>query len=119
MDTRARGKWGEDIALAYLLGKNYSSVASGFRTRFGEIDLIVSNDGFIVFVEVKTRKNASFAEAREYVGRTKQNKIRATANIWLASHKARLQPRFDVIEVYAPQGEKTVNPEIIHIENAF
>ena len=56
MDTRARGKWGEDIALAYLLGKNYSSVASGFRTRFGEIDLIVSNDGFIVFVEVKQER---------------------------------------------------------------
>jgi putative endonuclease len=39
--------------------------------------------------------------------------------MWLASHNSNLQPRFDVIEIYAPEGEKTVSPEIIHIENAF
>ena len=119
MDAKARGEWGESVALEYLKKKGYSAVTKRFRTRFGEVDIIAKNKEFIVFVEVKTRKNASFAHAREYVGKAKQSKLRATANIWLGSHKTGLQPRFDVVEVYAPLGERTESPEIIHIENAF
>ena len=110
-------KWGEAIALEYLKNKSYATVAEGWRSRFGEIDLIVKNREYIVFVEVKLRKNANFAYAREFVGKSKQNKLRATANLWLAGHKTRLQPRFDVIEIYAQDESKA--PEIIHIENAF
>jgi len=119
MDAKERGDWGEAVALAYLKRKGYVEIASGYRTRFGEIDLIVEDDHFIVFVEVKTRKNSGFAYAREYVGKAKQNKIRATAKLWLVSHQTRLQPRFDVIEIYAPLGVETKSPEIIHIDNAF
>jgi len=119
MNTIERGKWGEERALEYLKGNNYTVVALGYRSRFGEIDLIVKNNEFIVFVEVKLRKNDNFARACEYVGKAKQKKIIATANLWLASHNTQRQPRFDVIEVYAPDGENTVSPEIIHIENAF
>jgi len=117
VDARQRGEWGEELALDYLLKNNYSTVAKRFRSRFGEIDLIVKNNEFLVFVEVKLRKNSNFAHAREYVGREKQRKITATANLWLVSHKTRLQPRFDVIEIYAP--DESAQPEIIHIENAF
>jgi len=74
---------------------------------------------YIVFVEVKCRKDSSFALAREYVGKEKQKRITATANLWLASRKTKLQPRFDVIEIYAPDGETTKSAELIHIENAF
>ena len=117
MDSRQRGIWGEQLALEYLKKHNYTAVSTGYRSRFGQIDLIVKDRKFLVFVEVKLRKNASFAQAREYVGKAKQDKIRATAGLWLASHETRLQPRFDVIEVYAP--DDTAAPEIIHIENAF
>ena len=117
MDARQRGKWGEALALEYLLGNGYTSVATGWRSRFGEIDIIVKNSEFLVFTEVKLRKNANFAQAREYVGKTKQSKLRATAGLWLASHRTRLQPRFDVIEIYA--ADESDKPEIIHIENAF
>lgn len=117
MDARQRGKWGEALALGYLTEKGYTTVATGWRSRFGEIDIIARNKEFLVFAEVKLRKNARFAQAREYVGKVKQNKLRATASLWLASYKTRLQPRFDVIEIYA--ADETVKPEIIHIENAF
>jgi len=117
LDARQRGKQGEDLALHYLTEKGYACVARGYRSRFGEIDIIVRNTQYIVFVEVKLRKNADFAQAREYVGRNKQRKITATASLWLSSHETALQPRFDVIEIYAPGG--TALPEIIHIENAF
>ena len=117
MNSRQRGKLGEDIALAFLLEKGFSLVKRGFRSRFGEIDIIVRDKEFLVFVEVKLRKNANFAMAREYVGYEKQRKIRMTANLWLSSRETKLQPRFDVIEIYAPS-ENAV-PEIVHIENAF
>ena len=117
MDAGQRGKLGEELACEYLCNKNYTVVAAGWRSRFGEIDLIVENREYLVFVEVKLRKNAVFAYAREYVGKKKQSKIRATANLWLVSHPTRLQPRFDVIEIYLP--DETAKPEIIHIENAF
>ena len=117
MDARQRGKLGEKIAEEFLKNKQYSTVAKGWRSRFGEIDLIVKNSDYIVFVEVKLRKNANFAYAREYVAKAKQNKIRATASLWLVSNKTPLQPRFDVIEIYLPT--ETATPQIIHIENAF
>jgi len=119
INARQRGKWGEDVALEYLINKEYSVVTTGFRSRFGEIDLIVKNKEYLVFVEVKTRKNTNFAYAREYVNKDKQRKIVMTANYWLMKRPTKLQPRFDVIEVYAKDGEFTESPEIFHIENAF
>ena len=113
------GAWGEALAASYLQKKKYSLLAAGFRCRFGEIDLILKDKKHIVFVEVKLRKNAQFARAREYVDRRKQDRIRVTASIYLESHPTTLQPRFDVIEIYAPQGRETLSPEIIHLEDAF
>lgn len=117
--SRAIGQWGEEKALEYLEKKGYTAVSKGFRSRFGEIDLIVKNKEFLVFAEVKTRKNANFAYAREYVSRAKQAKIVSTAKYWLLKRPTKLQPRFDVVEVYAKQGVNTAEPEINHIENAF
>jgi putative endonuclease len=119
MNTRLRGSWGEALALEYLKKKKYIPVAMGYRSRWGEIDLIVKNACFLVFAEVKVRKNDAFASAREFVDRNKQERLRKTAELWLVQHETALQPRFDVIEIYAPLGTDTVNPKIIHLENAF
>ena len=113
------GAWGEALAADYLRKKHYKIIACGYSCRFGEIDLIASNRKYLVFVEVKLRKNADFARAREYVNRSKQDRIRMTASPYLAENATRLQPRFDVIEIYAPEGMNTARPEIIHLEDAF
>ena len=113
------GAWGEALAAEYLRKKHYSVVAAGYRTRFGEIDLIVRDRKYLVFVEVKLRKTADFAKAMEYVDQRKQDKIRITASMYLSQNPTKLQPRFDVIEIYAPEGTATVNPEIRHMEDAF
>ena len=118
-ERNLNGAWGEAQAAEYLRKKKYTLVAAGYRSRFGEIDLIVRDRRYLVFVEVKLRKSASFAVAREYVNRTKQDKIRITASFYLEQHPTKLQPRFDVIEIYAPQGRETENPEIHHLEDAF
>lgn len=113
------GAWGEAAAARYLQRKHYKLLATGYRSRFGEIDLIVCNRKYLVFVEVKLRKSADFARPMEYVDHFKQEKLRTTAEIYLSENPTDLQPRFDVIEVYAPQGTQTVNPKICHLEDAF
>lgn len=113
-----KGAWGERAARAYLERAGYCTVETNFRTRFGEIDIIAACGEYIVFVEVKTRKSDRFAAAREFVTTAKQQRIVATAALWLRQHPSGLQPRFDVIEVYGEQGT-TQTPRIHHLENAF
>jgi len=119
MDKKLIGAWGETRAAEYLEAKGYAVVSMGYRSRFGEIDLIATNREFVAFVEVKTRKDASFARAREFVDWKKQERIRATAELWLSEHETGLQPRFDVIEIYAPDGVETRKPKLLHWENTF
>lgn len=113
------GAWGEALAAAYLQKKHYKLIATGYRSRFGEIDLIVSDKNHLVFVEVKLRKSNSFADARDFVDIHKQQRLRTTAEIYLSENPTKKQPRFDVIEIYAPQGIETQQPEIHHLEDAF
>lgn len=113
------GAWGEALAAEYLRKKRYKVDAVGFRCRFGEIDLIVCDKRFLVFVEVKLRKSGDFAQAMEYVDKYKQQRLRTTASYYLSQHPTELQPRFDVIEIYAPEGTATAKPQIRHLEDAF
>ena len=113
------GRWGEETAAAYLRRKWYRIVEKNYTTRFGEIDLIARNRRFLVFVEVKLRKNDAHGAARDFVTAAKQDRLRKTAELWLSEHPTLLQPRFDVIEVYAPQGSETAKPKIVHLRDAF
>lgn len=113
------GQWGEERAGEYLRRKGYEILAHSWRSRYGEIDLIARKGRFLAFVEVKLRKNANFAQAMEFVDSRKQQKLRLTAELYLAQNPTELQPRFDVIEIYAPEGEHTANLRINHLEDAF
>lgn len=113
------GAWGEAVAAEYLRKKHYKIIASGYHSRFGEIDLIARNRKYLIFVEVKLRKSSNFAQAREYVDSRKQDRLRLTASIYLSQNPTNLQPRFDIIEIYAPEGMATISPEIYHMEDAF
>ena len=119
LTSKLSGAWGEAIAAKYLQKKRYKLVACGYRCRFGEIDLIVKDRKFLVFVEVKLRKTADFAAAREFVDGNKQDRLRATASMYLSQNPTKLQPRFDVIEIYAPEGALSKDPVITHLEDAF
>lgn len=118
-DRRLLGRWGEAAAAEHLRGKGWTLVAAGWTCRFGEIDLIVRDRRYLAFVEVKLRRDARFAQAREFVDARKQQRLRTAAEWYLAQFPTGLQPRFDVVEVYAPQGMQTLHPEIVHIEDAF
>ena len=118
MEKREIGALGEDIAARFLRSKGYRILERNYSCRFGEADLIVKGSGYLVFVEVKLRKDSRFAEAREFVDRKKQEKIKRTAQYYLMKHDSDLPVRFDVIEVYAAQG-RGADPLIEHIEDAF
>ncbi len=119
LQSRLLGRWGEVLVAEDLRRQGWLILAAGFQCRFGEIDLIAENDKFLAFVEVKLRKNADFGTAGEAVDARKQHRIRTTAEYFLMKHPTALQPRFDVAEVYAPQGLDTRDPTIHYIENAF
>ena len=116
MDVRHLfGSAGESAAAAYLKKKGYRILGQNYSCRFGEIDIIAQQGNYVAFVEVKTRKNENFAQAREFVTRAKQERVIKAAMLWLQQNDLELQPRFDVIEVV---GEGRTQ-KLRHLENAF
>ena len=113
------GKWGETQVANYLRQRGYEILEMNYRCRLGELDIVASKGRFLAFVEVKLRRSAHIMAAREAVTGAKQHKLRAAALLYLQSHPTRLQPRFDVAEIYAPQGTGTRHPHINYLENAF
>lgn len=119
------GRWGESVVAADLRRKGWTVLEAGYRCRGGEIDLIVCNERFLVFVEVKLRKNAAHGTAAEAVTPRKRQRLRMTAQEYLSFCAQKqpkllgLQPRFDVAEIYAPQGMETPEAKVSYIENAF
>lgn len=118
-DRKLLGRWGESVVAEDLRRRGCTILAAGWHCRMGEIDLIASDGTYLRLVEVKLRKDARFAQAREFVDHRKQEKLRLAAQLYLAENPTALQPRFDVAEVYAPEGIATKEPKIIYIENAF
>ena len=116
--SRLTGRFGEAAAADYLRAHGYEIVGMNYQTRLGEIDIIARNRKYLCFVEVKLRKNADYGTAAEFVTKSKRRKLILCAQSYLQSRPDRRQPRFDVVEVYAPNGadgELTIN----HIEDAF
>lgn len=118
-EARRLGKWGEALVAEDLRQKGWTVVAMNFHSRMGELDVVAEKGRYLAFVEVKLRKNDRFGAAFEAVTPAKQRRLRAAAEFYLICHPTKLQPRFDVAEVYAPQGVHTEKPGIYYIENAF
>ena len=118
-ESKTLGAWGEELAANWIHRQGGRVKEANFRCRFGEIDLISEEKGYLCFTEVKLRKSAAYGSAGAFVDFRKQNKLRATAQFYLMQHPTNLQPRFDVIEIYAPCGMETKHPQIARIENAF
>ena len=118
-DKKLLGAFGEDAACRYLRRHGYKIEGRNYSCRFGEVDVIARDRRCVVFVEVKLRKDDSHGAAAEFVTSAKQRRVIAAAERWLQQHPTKLQPRFDVIEVYAPEGLETKKPEIHHLEDAY
>ena len=115
--AKAAGDRGEAQVARYLRSKGYTLLASQWRCRFGELDLVARDrKGTICFVEVKLRGERAIALPREAVDRRKQERLRAAAASYLSRHEFDSPARFDVAEVYA---EKNGELRVEYLENAF
>lgn len=94
------GKFGENLAVNYLEKNGYKIVNKNFRTKFGEIDIIAEKGNYIIFVEVKFRKNPEFGKAEEAISPQKLKKIVSTANFYLKNfYRKNKNPRIDIIAI--------------------
>ena len=74
---------GEDLAVEYLLKRGYKLLGRNVRYSVGEIDIVAKKADETQFVEVKTRRSASFGDAVEHVTSAKQKRIKRAARIYL------------------------------------
>lgn len=110
------GKWGEGIALDYLLEKGFRLLSKNYRTPDGEIDLVMKNDDELVFIEVKTRKNTEFSLPEESISEEKLDHLEASAGWFLEEYpEYEKNWRLDVVTVIGmPHGK---NPQVDWFEN--
>ncbi|HIW03067.1 MAG TPA: YraN family protein [Candidatus Protoclostridium stercorigallinarum] len=113
-ENKTSGSRGEKLAEKYLRDNGYRILARNFTTDIGEIDLIATDDEFLIFVEVKARMSDAYGEPAEAVDVRKQRKLSMVASQYIKKSMLFGAPaRFDVIEVRLDTGK------ISHIENAF
>lgn len=115
-DHNLLGQEGERQAMLYLMHKGYTLHDHNWRSGHLEIDIVAEWHGEIVFVEVKTRSNETFASAAEAVTMHKKRNLIAAARAYLAYHHLTDQPySYDIITVVG-----TAPPfQITHLRHAY
>ena len=115
---RDLGNRGEAEVARYLRKKGYTLLASQWRCRYGELDLVArARDGTACFVEVKLRQAGGQTLPREAVDARKQARLRSAAALYLSRHEMDAPARFDVAEVYTDENHRITG--VIYLEDAF
>lgn len=94
-----QGEDAENACCQYLKSQGLKLIERNFRSTYGEIDLIMMDKTTLVFVEVRFRKNKDFGGGLESVTKTKQNKLRKTAELYIQKHNQSINARFDVVSM--------------------
>lgn len=121
-DSQWLGRYGEDVAAAWLRANRCRVLARNFRSQrrgrhTGEVDIVATEDRVLLFVEVKTRQEDTKVRPLFAVDKAKQKLIERGANDWLRRLGTRaVRWRFDVIEVYVRDGHP---PRVVRVRNAF
>lgn len=112
MNNRNVGSTYERIAGEYLKLQGYEILAYNFRCRYGEVDIVAKDGEYLVFCEVKYRKNIRKGSLLEAVTPEKQKKISKAALYYVTTrHQEMLPCRFDVVGI--------LGNEIEIVKNAF
>ncbi len=117
-EKRAIGDIGEEYTCQYLISFGYQIICRNFNCKYGELDIVAINDKYIAFVEVKTRHQNPMVRPCLAVTKQKQLKIMRTAYLYLKENNVKLQPRFDISEVYLKANTNKLY-SINYIKNAF
>jgi putative endonuclease len=113
-----KGIAAENVARRYLEDKGLTLVATNFRCKLGEIDLIMNHHTTLVFVEVRYRNNKTYGSGLDSINHKKQKKIVRAAQYYLQQGYGNRLPccRFDAIDV---KGDLSDSPQCEWISNAF
>jgi len=110
------GKQGEALALSYLQKKGYEILATNWKHRRAEIDIIAKDQKILVFVEVKTRRDDYFGKPEVSVTKRKKTLLTDASIAYMEEIKHDWEIRFDIISIVA----RTENDvELVHFEDAF
>ena len=109
------GQKGEDIAARYLEQHGYVILDRNWRCGHKELDLIVTKDNTVVFVEVKTRTSADYGDPQDFVNSLKIRRIVNSADAYVRFRCIDMDARFDIISIVLEDGEFKIE----HIEGAF
>ncbi len=112
------GAWGESLAADKLTARGYEIQHRNYRTPYGELDLIASKDGMLLFVEVKARTSGAYGMPEEAITNLKREHILQSIDYFLQEHAdINCDWRVDVIAIRGKPGVK--NPEIVWFEDAL
>lgn len=104
--SRRKGDIGEQAAFDYLINSGYIILDRNFRTKYGEIDIIGKDNGYIAFVEVKSRHDFKMGFPCEAVNKSKQQRIARMALLYIMKKKLyNYDFRFDVVEIVMKEDE--------------
>lgn len=112
MERAQRGQAAEKAAVALLRSKGYTIVATNYRCKLGELDIVARDGEELVFVEVRSRASSDHGDALDAVGPAKQRQVARVAQAYLSLEQPKFSScRFDVV---AQTGE-----QLDHIVDAF
>ena len=109
------GDKGEDNAVNFLFANGYDVLQKNYRFGRGEIDIIARKDDVLVFIEVKTRKNADFGYPETFVSESQQDRIHLTAEEYILQKEWQGVISFEIIAILWDGHE----PVLDHFEDAF
>lgn len=107
------GRWGEELACAYLREKGYVILERDWHSGHRDIDIVAQHGPTVVFVEVKTRHDTTLTEPEQAVDYRKQRNLRIAINHYIKSRHLDGPVRFDVVTVV---DTTDTEPAITHIE---
>ena len=109
------GKEGELIAFMFLQKENFRILKTNWRYQKAEVDIIAQKDGFLIFIEVKTRISKKYGKSSDAIDKKKISLYKDAVEGYLEQNPTELEIRFDVINIIIGKDET----EIEHIPNAF
>jgi putative endonuclease len=113
--NRATGQLAENLALHHLQAQNYQLLAQNYSTKFGEIDLIMTDGHILVFVEVKAKKGFLLGTPEEMFTKSKYEKVKRMATIYLNGRD--VPCRIDMIAVVLDQNNHPLS--LRHYPNVY
>lgn len=99
------GRAGEERAARHLEGLGYEILDRNWRCPQGELDIVAASQGFLAFIEVKTRRSVGFGHPFEAVDERKRRRLWRLAHAWIVDHPDQVhhrELRLEVIGIVGP-----------------